>query len=418
MTQEIINIGSSDNDGVGDPVRDAFEKTNNNFTELYTDTINPSDKNTSIYQLSDFPDPVAGVISLESGRVYELKNNVSTGSNKLVMGVGTVLRASGQTIALTFEGTGNFITSVDNAFILENITINATATGARVIDFSTTARNLCTIRDCTFNCYQFANFSGVEWGATISNIRIFPLANNGITCAGTSRSFRWYGSGVRATTGIILDLGTCVFDSVLVDSVVYNLPTGATFISGQTASANISSSGRGLVINCQGNNTGGTDLSGVAVGDARWKFSNNTPIADSRNDFLMSFETPATTTINTAGVFELVNGVYTEDFANGFTTTAAGRVTSDIVEDIQIPIDIKVSFEPVSGSNKDLALKVAINGVAQGPTHLIRIDSGSPITDISPWQVNLSENDYVEVYVANMSDTTNIQVNSLTFRGN
>lgn len=35
MPQQLINIGSSDNDGTGDPLRTAFDKCNDNFTELY-----------------------------------------------------------------------------------------------------------------------------------------------------------------------------------------------------------------------------------------------------------------------------------------------------------------------------------------------------------------------------------------------
>ena len=35
MTQQTINIGTVANDGTGDPLRDAFDKTNDNFTELY-----------------------------------------------------------------------------------------------------------------------------------------------------------------------------------------------------------------------------------------------------------------------------------------------------------------------------------------------------------------------------------------------
>ena len=35
MSQEIINIGASANDGQGDPIRTAFAKTNNNFTQLF-----------------------------------------------------------------------------------------------------------------------------------------------------------------------------------------------------------------------------------------------------------------------------------------------------------------------------------------------------------------------------------------------
>lgn len=36
MAQEIIELGSSPNDGTGDPLRTAFSKTQNNFTELYS----------------------------------------------------------------------------------------------------------------------------------------------------------------------------------------------------------------------------------------------------------------------------------------------------------------------------------------------------------------------------------------------
>ena len=35
MAQQTINIGSSANDGTGDPLRTAFDKINDNFTELY-----------------------------------------------------------------------------------------------------------------------------------------------------------------------------------------------------------------------------------------------------------------------------------------------------------------------------------------------------------------------------------------------
>lgn len=36
MAQQTIGIGAAPNDGTGDPIRDAFDKCNDNFTELYT----------------------------------------------------------------------------------------------------------------------------------------------------------------------------------------------------------------------------------------------------------------------------------------------------------------------------------------------------------------------------------------------
>ena len=37
MAKQTINIGTAANDGTGDPLRDAFDKVNDNFTELYSD---------------------------------------------------------------------------------------------------------------------------------------------------------------------------------------------------------------------------------------------------------------------------------------------------------------------------------------------------------------------------------------------
>ena len=35
MTKQTINIGTVANDGTGDPLRTAFDKTNDNFDEMY-----------------------------------------------------------------------------------------------------------------------------------------------------------------------------------------------------------------------------------------------------------------------------------------------------------------------------------------------------------------------------------------------
>ena len=36
MTQQIINVGAAPNDGLGDPIRTAYIKCNDNFGELYS----------------------------------------------------------------------------------------------------------------------------------------------------------------------------------------------------------------------------------------------------------------------------------------------------------------------------------------------------------------------------------------------
>ena len=43
MAQQTVSIGSSANDGTGDPLRTAFTKINTNFTELYGTTAEAND---------------------------------------------------------------------------------------------------------------------------------------------------------------------------------------------------------------------------------------------------------------------------------------------------------------------------------------------------------------------------------------
>ena len=43
MAKQVIGIGTTANDGTGDQVRVAFDKTNQNFTELYDSQPNNSD---------------------------------------------------------------------------------------------------------------------------------------------------------------------------------------------------------------------------------------------------------------------------------------------------------------------------------------------------------------------------------------
>lgn len=65
MAQEVINVGSSPNDGTGDPIRTAYIKCNNNFNELYSrfQTNIPS---SATGQLGD----VAGMYAVDASNFY------------------------------------------------------------------------------------------------------------------------------------------------------------------------------------------------------------------------------------------------------------------------------------------------------------------------------------------------------------
>ena len=68
MAQQLINIGAAANDRTGDTWRDAMDKSNDNFTELYL--FDASQKTIQVAQESDFPTQDATTITLEAGLLY------------------------------------------------------------------------------------------------------------------------------------------------------------------------------------------------------------------------------------------------------------------------------------------------------------------------------------------------------------
>lgn len=64
MSQELINIGTLPNDGEGDPLRVAFQKINNNFTQLFS-------SGSLTYEATTFDDTAGQVI-------FEVPANVFT----------------------------------------------------------------------------------------------------------------------------------------------------------------------------------------------------------------------------------------------------------------------------------------------------------------------------------------------------
>ena len=67
--KQTINIGTTANDGTGDQLRDAFDKTNQNFDEIYagaSTTVRLTAPATSVGATGD----LAGMIAYATGYIY------------------------------------------------------------------------------------------------------------------------------------------------------------------------------------------------------------------------------------------------------------------------------------------------------------------------------------------------------------
>ena len=124
MAQQTINIGSAANDGTGDPLRTAFDKVNDNFTELYGVTAPGTGNNVAISGNS--------IISENSNGNIVLDPN---GTGNVVIATGAELVITDRTdhaIPYTEETTGelSFTSKLTynagtGTFTAEDITINA-----------------------------------------------------------------------------------------------------------------------------------------------------------------------------------------------------------------------------------------------------------------------------------------------------
>lgn len=109
MTQQIINVGSAPNDGLGDPIRTAFIKTNDNFTELYaTGGVTGIANGTSNVRI-----PAANSnVTVSVDGVSNVAVFTSTGANLVALTTAGSITAVGNISGTYYFGNGAFLTGV------------------------------------------------------------------------------------------------------------------------------------------------------------------------------------------------------------------------------------------------------------------------------------------------------------------
>ena len=152
MAKQVINIGSTANDGTGDPIRDAFDKVNDNFTELYTDDA--GDVNSIIGGASISVNQATGDVTVTNDAPNATHTGDVTGATALTIGndkviTDKILDANVTTAKIandgvTFAKLENRYTALSalgsgTAFALNfsaATTFTATASGAATLTFS------------------------------------------------------------------------------------------------------------------------------------------------------------------------------------------------------------------------------------------------------------------------------------------
>ncbi len=202
MARQNINIGSSANDGTGDPLRTAFDKINDNFVELYgTDNdINTLDANLDVNTFAittgvtngDITVTPNGTGSIKLGAVKFVGTTMSSDDStqitiaENIQTTGTLNVAGATTLGSTLSvgtslalATGATVTGIDNGALGSSATLLATQGAIKTyVDAQVTAADLdFTADDSTTNSIdldsevmQFSGGTGITTSAVNNTV--------------------------------------------------------------------------------------------------------------------------------------------------------------------------------------------------------------------------------------------------------
>ena len=377
MAKQTINIGSSANDGTGDPLRTAFDKINDNFTELYNaspataqvtisgNQISANESNADlVLSGSGTGDVVAGAVRIHGTSItsddssqIQINENLDVGGNITASGN---ITATGNIFANGNINLGNAAddqTKVVGVFEADQVQIDGTTITTNTTNGSLTITGNGTggvnIDNLTFNDNSITSASNAD-------INLTPGGTGGVVASG----IRVKGTTLSADDSSTINLN----EGVNVDGTL-NVE-GATTVAAITASGIATFSGTAVVDNITINDstistssnadlnltpggTGGVIASGL-------RFSGTTISADDSSlvniNEALNVDGNATVegTLNTKDVSTTGNTTVTGNSTVSGTLTVQGSVNADTF---------------VSNSNGDITIDPAGTGaiVLTGP---------------------------------------------------
>ena len=371
MAQQSINVGTSANDGTGDPLRTAFNKINSNFTELYGtsafdtqvtisgNSISANESNADlVLNGSGTGGIVTGAIRIDGTSLsstdstqININENLDVGGNITASGD---ITATGNIFAKGNINLGDAAgdqTKVTGVFEADQLQIDGTTMTSTVTNGDVTITGNgsggVNIDNLTFNDNSITSASNADINLTpggTGNIVAGAVTINGTTLSAADSSSITVAEALDVTgalTGTSASLSTTL------------AVTGATTLSGATTVNNsltatslmtntISSNGSNADLSIQPSGTGDVVISALRV--------NGTTLDSSDSTVITVAETlNVTGTLNTA------------DVSTTGTTTVSGALTAGSINvgDLNISADGTITTD----TNGDININPAGSGV-------------------------------------------------------
>jgi hypothetical protein len=374
-----------------------------------------------ITQKSDFPTPIAGVISLPADTAYFIAGDIDLQGDRIeTSGHVAIIGSSSETSYLTSTGLTAgvpLITSL-HTIAIKNVTIRDVDTGFYIDDNGGANAPLAidwlgvnfenvpnvgevgTIDNFIFQVGALLNSKNLIFTGTVGTIGIESSLFSGDGLAGdlikiadtaviTRRLRVIYTSFVAfgATNGINVDaLATIPTESYILDTV--NFSGGGTYLVGVGASSNLT-----LFVNCKG-------IENTAVNGQLYMQGNVT----------------ATTISNTTGFFKIA-GTTTPSPENSKFLHSNNRLTCDAVIERKFLVQAVLSFTSAANNVLEFGFFDSNLGAIRTPSRTkSTANAGGRAENIALFcVVKMNQGDYLEVHVRNTTGANNATIDQLNF---
>ena len=322
MARQAINIGSSANDGTGDPLRTAFDKINDNFVELYggDNDINTLDANLNVNNFAITTGVTNGDITVTPNGTGSIK----LGSMKFN---GTTLSSDDSTIinineGLVVDGTANISGAATLATSLKLAT-GATVTGILDEDNLGTNSDTQLATQQSIKAYVDAQVtaSDLDFACDDSTTLSIDLDSESLQFSGGT-GITTAGTGNTVTVAIDSTVATLTGSQTLTNKVLTNPTINAATMTGAVAINGITLNDNTIIANASDE-----DLELDGSGSGAVKILANATVVG----------TLTTADVSTTGNTTVSGSLTTGSFAVGdLNIIADGTITSDTNGDIAI----------------------------------------------------------------------------------
>ena len=424
MARQHVQIGSSANDGTGDPLRTAFDKINDNFVELYgTDNdINTLDANLNVNNFQITTGVTNGDITITpngtgSIKLGAMKFNGTTLSsddstiiniNEGLVVDGTANISGATTLGSTLSvgtslalATGATVTGIDNGALGSSATLLATQGAIKTyVDAQVTAQDLdFTADDSTTNSIdldsEVMQFSG----------------DTGITTSATGNTVSIAIDGTVATLTGSQTLTNKVLTNPTINAATM---TGAVAINGITLNDNtIIANASNSDLELDGSGTGAVKVlaDATVVGTlttADITNTNNITTTQLDADGVRIKDNLVTTNASNANLELSANGTGVVDVKKAMTTVGQ-TITGNVVIDGQLDIDnIAINGNGIIATNSGGGININPNATGQ-------VTIGGTVVQVpgllSTTNLNLTNNLFLGANATITTDVSNADIN-------